>query len=103
MVEPVLRQAPDASVPPAQLADASKITGMLKFTGVGVNLNFAVGVSACGRITPGGTRLMLTVDRTPVLSLPMGTAPIDTTDPLPPCSAGGAGGAVYTARAFPSL
>src|SRR5216684_1365382 len=39
---------------PAQLAVASKMTGDFAKAGVGVKLNLGVGVSAGGRITPGG-------------------------------------------------
>src|SRR5712671_797175 len=50
-----LVHTPLTTVPP-QLDDASKITGTLKLTGVGENVNAAVGVLPGGRMTPVGTR-----------------------------------------------
>src|ERR1035437_5031221 len=48
----VLEQADE----PAQLADALNSVAWLADAGVGEKENFGVGVSAGGRITPGGTR-----------------------------------------------
>ena len=51
---------------PGALADASKATGAFAFTGDGENVKAAVGVEAGGRITPGGTRRIVTVSGAPV-------------------------------------
>src|SRR5689334_6532322 len=79
---------------------------MLKFTGVGVYVNRAVGVPAGGKITPGGTRRMSTLGVACagelIASVPIADARIDTVLPDPPASAGGAAGAVYTVVARPS-
>src|SRR5262249_40086404 len=101
-------QAPALSGPP-QLVDASKVDGILKFTGVGEIVNCAVGVCAGGKMTPGGARRICTDSG---LSVPkfvlVGVATINTHVPgkplhVPNTPFGGLGGAVYTVEAWPSL
>ena len=107
----VLVQAVPVKGPP-QLADPSKITGTFKLTGVGENVNAAVGVTGGGRMTPVGTSLIRTDSGCAVEKfVAVAVATIDTRsgrDELLPeahgvkTPLGGAGGAVYTTVATPA-
>src|SRR5712671_4383305 len=94
---------------PPQLVDASKITGMLKFTGVGEKVNCAVGGGAGGRITPGGTSRMVVISGfvkakfAPVAVATMLTHVPGSELQVPKTPFDGLGGAVNTTDAVPSL
>jgi hypothetical protein len=92
---------PPLTAPP-QLFDASKIDAILKFTGVGLTVNAAVGVWAGGRITPGGTRRISTDREFEACALsPVTVARIVTMAPAPTIEFGGNEGAVKVTTALP--
>src|SRR6516164_7406284 len=94
---------------PGELDEASKFDATLKLTGVGEMVNCAVGAPAGGRMTPIGTRRMVTVSGFAVVKfVAVAVATIDTQLPgspeqVPNSPLTGLGGAVYTAEATPSL
>jgi hypothetical protein len=85
---------------PIVLGDASNVTGTPMRAVVGDIVNAAVGVPAGGRMTPGGTRRIVTVSGlTATKFVPVGVAMIVTQVPgemphVPDCPAGFCGGAV---------
>src|SRR5471030_3297034 len=91
------------------LVDASNVTGMPADTVAGEVVNAAVGAPAAGRITPSGTRRISTCSGFSVAMFePVAVATIATQLPgselhEPNTPLGGAGGAVYTTEATPSL
>src|SRR3979490_2510158 len=87
---------------PGKLEDASKFNGTFALAGLGETVNLAVGVSAGGRITPGGTRRISVENGLDDWRLvPTPIARLVTVVVVSLEGGGGGAGAVYTTVARP--